>query len=487
LLFFRTLAVETADREGVLWPCAYVNFVILCEYMSFFDKTKHTWADKAALLGLLIAGLVIAYFMSVWRSVIKFSEPVELDYMGLCASVPVGNGWEGGRQWVYEENKFVLSSFFGPGQSSPTVVAHCRYLLGAVDVNSRAQIEEKTLVARGTISEQGTLKAGPVGVDWVHMKVPATGARIGFDILFGSAQLPYGRVVNIEVRWSVPNAEKMAEEVFKRMVAGLEFKSSPLLDYGIKILDRMKAKGLGQFITEQNKQSYFVIKDGKGQPAGYVINILADLGSRIPMNIQAGSSFYLRGRRGQEEVIIFQCRDDLSEFVYKNETASRFGRIGIEGVFDRAGVLAVREYGTFILGKGFEETTAEPFEEQFYRPGAASIPDVLAELVYGELLASEYERILIDVIRADGTIVPVVISRADDDNRAEKKSTYAYKLRLDFLDQQDSYSQVYLDENEMIFKETLRRGATYVLERSNPAELGRVFPEKSSEILKYEE
>jgi hypothetical protein len=261
--------VETVDCEDVLWPCAYVNFVILCGYMSPFDKTKYTWADKTALLGLLIAGLVIAYFMSAWRSVIKFSEPVELDYMGIWAAVPVGNGWESDKQWVYEENKFVLSSFFGPGQSSPTVVAHCRYLLGVMDVNSSAQIQEKALVVQGTMSEQGTLKSGEVGVDWVHMKVPATGARIGFDMLFGSAQLPYGRVVNIEVRWSVPSAEKMAEEVFKRMATGLEFKSSPLLDCGIKILDRMKAKGLGQFITEQNKQSYFVIKDDKDQPAAY--------------------------------------------------------------------------------------------------------------------------------------------------------------------------------------------------------------------------
>ncbi len=454
--------------------------------MSPFEKTKHTWADKAALLGLLIAGLVIAYFMSARRSVTKFSEPVELKHIGIWAAVPVGNGWESERQWVYEENKFVLSSFFGPGQTSPTAVAHCRYLLGAVDVNSDAQIEEKALALKGAISEKGTLPSGSIDFDWVRMKVSVTGARIGFDVLFGSAVLPDGRVVNIEVRWSVPDARKMAEEVFKRMVAGLEFKGSPLLDCGIKILDRMKAKGLGRLLTEQNKQSYFVIKDDNGEPAGYVTSILADLGSRAPMNIQAASSFYLRGARSREEVIIFQCKDDLSEFVYKSETASRFGRSGIEGVFDRAGVLAVKEYGTFIFGRDLEEGAAEPFEERFYRPGAASIPDVLAELVYGELLASECERILIDVVRDDGTIVPVVISRMDEDDRAERKTTYAYELRLDFLDWRDSYSQVYLDENKVMFKEILRRGVTYVLERSNPAELRRLIPEKSNEILKYE-
>jgi hypothetical protein len=454
--------------------------------MSPFESIKRTWADKAALLVLLIAGLLIAYFISAGRAVIKFSEPVELDYMGVGAAVPVGNGWESDRQWVYEENKFVLSSFFGPGQTSPTAAAHCRYLLGVVDMNSSVQIQEKALAVRGTISEEGTLKAGPIGVDWVRIKVPATGARVRFDMLFGSVQLPEGRVVNVEVRWSEPDTAKMAEEVFKRMVAGLEFKSSAVLKDGAEILNRMKAKGLGRFLTERNKQNYFVIKDNKGEAGGYVISIFADAGPQAPMNIQAASSFYLRGARGREEVIVFQCKEDMSEFVYKSETASKFGRSGIEGVFDRAGVLAVKEYGTFILGRSFKGTAAEPYEERFYRPGAASIPDVLAELVYDELLASEYERILIDVVRADGTIVPVVISRVKGGNSDEKKTGYAYQLRLDFLDRPGSYSQVYLDENKTMFKETMHYGATYVLERSSPAELETLIPEKSGEILKYE-
>ncbi len=47
------------------------------------------------------------------------------------------------------------------------------------------------------------------------------------------------------------------------------------------------------------------------------------------------------------------------------------------------------------------------------------------------------------------------------------------------------YSEI-LDENKVMFKEVLRRGVTYVLERSNPAELRRLIPEKSNEILKYE-
>jgi hypothetical protein len=205
------------------------------------------------------------------------------------------------------------------------------------------------------------------------------------------------------------------------------------------------------------------------------------------MNIQAANSLYLRGARGREEVIVFQCRDDMSEFVYKSETASRFGRNGIEGVFDRAGVLTVKEYGTLIFGKGFEDATAEPFEERFYRPGAASIPDILAELIYDELLGSEYQRILIDIVRADGTIVPVVISWAEGGTCGEKETAYAYKLRVDFLDRRDSYSQVYLDENKIMLKETIQRGVTYVLERSSPADIRKLFPEKSGEILKYEE
>ena len=449
-------------------------------------KIKYRWADKVSLLMLLIAGLLIAHLISVGRSVVKFSKPVELEYMGVRAAVPIGNGWESDKQWAYEENKFVLSSFFSPGQSSPIAVAHYRYLLGVVDVNASEQIQEKVLAVGGTISEEGTIKAGEVKIDWAQIKVPATGARIGFGMLFGCGVLPGSRVVNIEVRWSEQDAEEMAKKVFRRMARGLEFKGSSLLEDGAKIIRRMKEKGLGQFLTEQNRQNYFVIKDDKGKAVGYVINIFTDLGYEVPMNIQAASSSYIRGSHGREEVTIFQCRDDMSEFVYKSETVSRFGRSGIEGVFDRAGVLAVKEYGTFISGKGFRGADVEPYEERFYRPGAASMPDILSELIYDELLESEYGRILIDVVRTDGTILPVVISRVKGGDSNERKAAYAYELRLDFLDRQGSYSQVYLDKNKMTLKEIFHRGGTYVLERSSPTELRKLIPEKSGEIFKYE-
>jgi hypothetical protein len=200
------------------------------------------------------------------------------------------------------------------------------------------------------------------------------------------------------------------------------------------------------------------------------------------MNIQAASSFYLRGRRGREEVIIFQGKDDLSEFAYKSETVSRFGRSGTEGVLDRAGILSVKEYGTFIFGRSPTDADAEPFEERFYRLGAASIPDVLAQLVYGEVLAGDCEQIMIDVVRTDGTIVPVVISRPQSGQRnTDKKGGYV--LKLDFLDRRDSYSEIHLDEEQVIFKEVLREGTTYILERSNPEEVRRLFPEKANEII----
>lgn len=454
--------------------------------MSPFYKMKHTWADKAAFLGLLAAGVLIAHLISIGRSAINFSEPVKLEHLGVQATVPVGGGWQSDKQWVYEENSFVLSSFFSSGQANPTAAVHLRYLLAAVEAKAEAQIEEKAMAVKGIISAQGSLVAGAVSIKWIRMKVPANEGRTGFEMFFGSGQSGDGRALNIEVRWSSADESKMAEEVFKRTVAGLEFKGSPLLDRGAKVVGQMKARGLSRFPGGQNKQSYFVLKDTRGGPAGYTIDILADLGSRAAMNIQVASSFYIRGRQGREQVIIFQGKDDLSEYVYKSETAGRFGRSGIEGVSDRTGVLSVKAYGTFIFGRSFEEEGAEPFEEKFYRPGSAAIPDVLAELVYTELIASEYERIMIDVIKTEGTIVPVVISRTGG-AKAKADKNEGYSLRLDFLDSVDSYLQVYLDKEQKIYKATLHRGTEYVLEQSSPEELARLFPEKANEILEREE
>ena len=416
-LFFTRLPVETrAKRHFDL-----VHTLILyyyCGYMNFFDKMKQTWADKAAFLAIFIAGLVIAHFLVLRRSTTVFSEPSELDHMGVSVSLPVGNGWQSDKKWTYAENNFTVSSFFSPGSANPTTAVHCRYFLGAADTSPEVQIQQKAHAIGGVISEKGSLTTGSIVIDWVLIKVPATESRVAFDMLFGSGQLPEGRMITIEVRWSTEQGG-MAKEIFKHIVAGFKFKGSPLLDCGIKVVGQMRSKGLSRLLTEQNKQSYFVIKNTKNQPIGYVINILADLGPQVRMNVQAASSFYIRGRRSREQVIIFQGKDDLSEYVWKSETVGRFGRGGTEGVLDRTGTLAVKDHGTFIFGGKPEETSGEPSEERFYRLGQASVPDVLADLVYSELLKSEYEQIMIDTVTADGTIVPVVISRTVGDKTGD--------------------------------------------------------------------
>ena len=60
-------------------------------------------------------------------------------------------------------------------------------------------------------------------------------------------------------------------------------------------------------------------------------------------------------------------------------------------------------------------------------------------------------------------------------------------LRVEFLDRQNSYSEVYLDEAQSVFKQTLRQGEIFVLERSSPEELRGLFPDKSDEIMQPEE
>ena len=82
--------------------------------------TKKYGADKIALLGLFTVALLTAHFIITSRSAVVLSEPMKLDYTGLSVSMPAGNGWHGEKQWKYQKNAFILSSFFDSGAGSVT-------------------------------------------------------------------------------------------------------------------------------------------------------------------------------------------------------------------------------------------------------------------------------------------------------------------------------------------------------------------------------
>ena len=97
----------------------------------------------------------------------------------------------------------------------------------------------------------------------------------------------------------------------------------------------------------------------------------------------------------------------------------------------------------------------------------------MSDLAYDGMLDSYYDKILMDVIRTDGLIIPVFISKMEVEKG--KTDNIAYGLRVDFLDGRNTYLQVYFNNQKEVLREIIRDSETYVLQRSYCGSIVRNF------------
>ena len=120
-------------------------------------------------------------------------------------------------------------------------------------------------------------------------------------------------------------------------------------------------------------------------------------------------------------------------------------------------------------------------KEKNYQPGPAAIPEVLFEMLLEEILNRYYEKIIVDIIEAGGTITPILISKAETEHTITDEET-PYVLTVEFLSRPRSSQQIYLDNQKQISKILLKQQGIS-LERSDAENVIREFPERSDYIL----
>ena len=188
---------------------------------------------------------------------------------------------------------------------------------------------------------------------------------------------------------------------------------------------------------------------------------------------------YIRGPYNRERATFFQGQNNLDEFTWRSETSGIEGRSGAEIVLDKTAVMTVKRFGQTV-------------EDNSYHISSAAIPNIFDALAFSQLLNSDYEEFLVDIIEAEGTILPLLVSRIEKDDsaverffsKAAAQEQVSYVLRLDLLDGRGFSDQVYLDKQGRILKRLLQREGVYILERTNAETILREFPERSDYILR---
>ncbi len=452
-------------------------------------------ADKIALLGLFIVALLAARLITFSRSSIVLSEPIKLTHTGLSVSMPAGNGWQSEKRWKYQENGFTLRSVFIPHTANPTALISCRYILTGTNEAADTRFKQKASDAGAGVAKIGQTKIDPLIIDWAHIKKQKT----LLQMFFGTVKLPGHRQLEIEVHQTTGDTD-LAEQIFKRVAESLKFKDNQLLEAGSEVVAKIKNEGLDSFFDNQSKQAFFLIKDARNRTIGFTMDLFIksgwvptsqsnarwEPGQDAQLNIQAASSFYIRGRLAREQVTLLQSDNRFDEFVWKNETSLSGSRSGTKVTLNKAGVMTVKKFGWDPKRNKVRLGTRPQTEDKKYQLSSAAIPEIFLELTYSQMLDSNHKKIVVDTIEANGTITPRLISRIyvplPAANRGEEKA--AYVLRVEFLGGQGFSEQVYLDNQKQISRISLQHESTYILERTSLENILREFPERADYILK---
>ncbi|MBN1391393.1 MAG: hypothetical protein JW947_01170 [Sedimentisphaerales bacterium] len=461
-------------------------------------ETKTRWADKIGFFGLFIAVLLIAHFITILRFAVTLSEPIKLNFAGLSVRIPAGNGWRGGGQWKYLRNGFSLESFFTPGSGIVAATVSLQYLLAAKTTTPEELFKEKAsaiggaeIAITGQIDVAGSAEDREKGsnsvLKWAHIKKPNT----LFEMFFGVLQLPNNRRLDIEV-YQAASEEDLAEKIFKSVAASLRFTDNKLLDAGGKIVAEIKGRGVDSFLDsggERVREDFFLIKDGAGQTIGFTMEAISsgfleaarNGGESAPeaqLNISAGNVYYVRGR--YEQRTFFQSDNSFNEFVWRSEIVGPGGRSGTETVLGKDGIMTIREFGW-------------QARERDCQISPAATPDVLGEFIFGQMLDSGQKEVLVDIIDADGRIIPALVSAIDaprpfvSQGKGDKAEEAAYAFRVELLDGQGFSEQVYLDAGRRVSRRLLQQENAYTLERAAAEDILKMFPERGSYILRREE
>ncbi|MBN2021053.1 MAG: hypothetical protein JW749_12620 [Sedimentisphaerales bacterium] len=460
-------------------------------------NNKHTGRDiigKLAIPVILVLSLLTARLMVEHRSAIILSAPVELRRCGLSVSMPSGNGWESSGEWIYGDDRFIITSSLSIDPISRSYV-QCQYLLAGDSETATQQLDEHASELEGQIVETGQLRTNQVMVEWARIQrtVPGTfeglpgeaqaKSRFDFqnlsDVVLGICKLPAGRQLEIEVFSQEEN--NVSWEVFERIVKTVRFSDDGLLQAGAGLISEARKIGLTDILSQSPSSglpgeaqaksgrlsSLLLILNPRGLPIGFTFDVIMTQGENLPA-VKAANYYYRRDLIPYEQIGRFRGDDGFEQFTWNVETSSRAGREGIE-MTGNNGLLRIR----FSAGR-------RSGAENEYALAKAAIPDIVLEPVMKNFRDSPLQEIIVDVIRSDGTVTPVYIEKI---NPAVKGQSYIWALRLEVLDGRDYWQQVYYDGDGPPAKIIFSQEGTYTFQRATPEQIARAFPEQADLVL----
>jgi hypothetical protein len=408
--------------------------------------------------------LLVARFVVGLKSSIVLSEPIELSNTGLSLSVPVGNGWQSEKIWIYQEDGFFLGSHFSLSPGRSTARALCRYMFFTDESSPQELFKQISDEMNSVIVNMDKIQADTLVIDWAHIQKP----EMLLNVFVGTVKLPDNRRLYIEVSESAGNLG-LAEDVFSNIVKSVKFVDNQLLRAGAGLVTGLKDKGISAFVDSQGRKTFFLIGDSSRRAIGFTMDVLVSYRFYEKFNIRGAGLVYTRGRNAQERATSLRSDNRFDEFAWKSETHSRDSRGGTEIILNETGIMTVEKIG-------------EESKEKKYYLSAAAIPEVFLEELFLQVLKSDEKEIVVDMIEANGKITPTLISRIEVADDPATDDDTSYILKMEFLDGRGFYQLVYFNDKMRPYKKLVRQEDVYIFTSTTIDDIKKIFPERADDL-----
>lgn len=454
--------------------------------MSYNEHLKKHGADKIFLLALFALSLLIAYLIVRAKKVVVLGEPVEISEVGLSVRLPNGNGWQCDNQWELYEDTFLLSSVFSPSPGVNLADVLCTYRLASFRQSPRVWLEQYAAQFDASNPEYGTQQIEDKNLEWVYIKQ----ARHLSGALAATMQLGHGRWLDIEITLA-ESEDDLALGIFEKIAKHIVIKDNELLEKGIEMVRQIKVEGLDKVLSERDEPDYYMVKDSGRHDVGFVVDILLEPVNMNEAEIQAAGFGYIRSPNKWEKATLFKSNPGLDEYVWESQTDQdrvvqiTRGPLTIRGqgqnvrTSTRISVSNGTEISIHRLGPGSDELNQVESTELEARISEAAMPAAVIEALYVQMVNSNVDKIMVDVILSNGQVEPAVITltRAPKD---EPQVSHIVKIKYLGTNQEE---ETHFDSKMQTVKKILRQNGILVLEPTTLEDLARRFPERADYIL----
>jgi len=240
----------------------------------------------------------------------------------------------------------------------------------------------------------------------------------------------------------------------------------------IEMTNRIKNKGLSSILAKTGWEKFFLVKDAHGRPAGFTMEIFIEERKNQRFNIKSAAHYYIKGLYTEEQKTFFQTNEHLEEFLWQSRTITPRGSKLRVISLSKDSILTIRQ--------------SEPRPKITFKIKPATLPSPVLDLAFSQMLEGKIDKIALDVIQSNGSVVPMLISRENIKSSENEKQNRKYKFRLEIPLRRNFLQYIYLDGNKKISGIIMKRPRKYVLERGTVSEILKYFPDKASYLFDRE-